>query len=182
MSRFTTRQLAADAILSAICAVLGYLAFDFLNVKISFESVPVLIAALLFGPLDGAAVGLVGTLCYQLLRYGVSATTALWILPYVLCGLVVGWYAKRRGFELTQAQTLAIVICAEYMVTLLNTPVIYLDSRIYGYYRPGIVSGVLLLRLALCGAKAVIYAYALPPLLDKLRRAGIGRRRKGEEK
>ena len=172
MSSTKTRQLATDAVLAAMCAVLGYLALDFGNVKITFESVPVLIGALLFGPVDGLAVGAVGTLIYQLLRYGLSVTTLLWILPYALCGLFVGLYAKRRSFDLTQAQTVFIVVVCELMITLLNTGTLYVDSRIYGYYYAGIILGALALRLVLCVAKAVAYAYLLPLLLRALRRSG----------
>lgn len=169
MTKFTSRQLAADAMLAAMVAVLGYLAIDMVRLKITFESVPILIGALLFGPVDGAAIGLVGTLVYQLLRYGVSATTALWILPYVLCGAFVGWFAKQRRFELTQMQTLNVVVGAELMVTLLNTGVIYADSKLYGYYTPALITGSLALRLVICVVKAVAYAFALPPLLRAVR-------------
>ena len=100
-----TRKLALNAVLAAMCAALGALALDLNSIKITFESFPILLGALLFGPLDGLAVGFVGTLLYQLLRYGVSATTLLWILPYALAGLVTGFYAKRRGFSLTTGQT-----------------------------------------------------------------------------
>ena len=57
-----TRQLALDAILAAMCAVLGAVSIDLGNLKISFESLPVLLGALLFGPLDALAVGGVGNL------------------------------------------------------------------------------------------------------------------------
>ncbi len=165
-----TRQLAVDAMLAAMCAVLGYISLDFISMKITFESVPILIGALLFGPLDGAAIGLVGTLIYQLLRYGVSTTTLLWILPYVLCGLLVGWYASAHRFELTQKQMLFIVVVAELMVTLLNTGVIFVDSKIYGYYTPALITGSLALRLVICVGKAVAYAFALLPLLNAVRK------------
>lgn len=165
-----TRQLAVDAMLAGLCAALGYFALDMIRLKLTFESVPILIGAMLFGAADGAAIGLVGTLIYQLLRYGVSATTALWILPYVLCGLLVGWYAKARRFTLSRTRTLGIVVLAELMVTLLNTGVIYIDSKLYGYYTPTLITGALALRLALCVGKAVAYAFALPPLLKALRR------------
>ena len=170
MKKFTTRQLTLDAMLAAMCAVLGYLAIDTGTVKVTFESVPVLIAALLFGPVDGMAVGFVGTLVYQLLRYGVSVTTPLWILPYVLCGLIVGLYAKKKNFELTQGQTVLIIVIAELVVTLINTATLYVDSKVYGYYFPGIISGALVLRLVLCVVKAVAYAYLLPLLLRPLRK------------
>jgi len=179
MKKLTTRQLTLDAMLAAMCAVLGYLAIDTGTVKITFESVPVLLAALLFGPLDGMAVGLVGTLVYQLLRYGVSVTTPLWILPYVLCGLIVGLAAKKKGFALSQGQTVLFVVIAELVVTLLNTFTLYVDSKIYAYYFPGIITGALALRLALCVAKAVAYAYLLPLLLKPIRKllqTGTGRR------
>ena len=165
-----TRQLAFDAMLAAMVAVLGYVSLDFISVKITFESVPILVGALLFGPVDGAAVGLVGTLACQLLRYGVSATTALWILPYVLCGLLVGLCAKTRGFDLTQAQTVGVIVAAELMVTALNTGVIYIDSKLYGYYSPTLITGMLALRLVICVGKALAYAFALPPLLRAARR------------
>ena len=85
MKKMTTRQMAADSMLAAMCAVLGAVALDVGNLKITLESVPIIVGALLFGSLDGAAIGFVGTLVYQLLRYGVSVTTLLWILPYVVC-------------------------------------------------------------------------------------------------
>lgn len=170
MVKTNTKQLAVDAMLAAMCAVLGYLSLDFGSVKITFESVPVLLAALLFGPADGAAVGLVGTLIYQLLRYGVSATTALWIAPYVLCGALVGLYAKKHAFSLTQRETTFIIVANELLITALNTAVLYIDSKLYGYYSPTFITGALGLRIALCVGKALAYSFAIPPLLRAVRR------------
>ena len=134
MKKTTTQKIAANSMLAAMCAVLGFVSIDMGNLKLTLESVPILIGALLFGPADGALIGFVGTFVYQLLRYGISATTLLWILPYVLCGLVVGLYSKQRKFALTLRQTIFIVLAAELMITLLNTGVMYIDSKIYGYY------------------------------------------------
>ena len=158
MHNTKTRQLALNAVLAAMCAALGYLSLD-------FESVPILIAAMLFGGLDGAAIGAVGTLIYQLLRYGITVTTPLWILPYVLCGLVVGVYARRHDFQLSQWQVIFIVVLAELMVTGINTLALIVDAKIYGYYTPTLITGALLLRLVLCVGKALVYAFVLPPLL-----------------
>lgn len=170
MTATKTRRLSVDAMLAAMCAVLGYLSLDFGNLKITFESVPILIAALLFGAADGAAVGLVGTLLYQLLRYGVSATTLLWIAPYVLCGLLVGLYAKKRGFSLTQKETLLLIVGNELLITALNTAVLYIDSKLYGYYSPAFIFGSLGVRVVICVVKATAYAFAIPPLLRTVRR------------
>ena len=165
-----TRQMVIDSMLAAMCAVLGAVSLDFGNLKITLESLPVIIGALLFGPLDGAAIGFVGTLVYQIPRYGFTATTVLWVLPYVICGLIVGFYAKHHGFELKRGQTILIVVIAELMVTTLNTGVLYLDSKIYGYYSAAYIFGTLLLRYAICMGKAIVSGAILPPLTNALKR------------
>ena len=181
MKKLRTGQLVLDAMLAAMCAVLAYFSVTFgTNVKVTFESIPILIGSLLFGPVDGMLIGGVGTLLYQLLGsgYGITVTTPLWILPYVVAGGVTGWYAKRCGFELSRARTVGIVLLNELLITLLNTGAIYADSKIYGYYYPGIVLGVLALRLAICVARALIYAFVAPLLVKQLKktvRTGAGR-------
>ena len=165
-----TRQMAMDAMLSAMCAVLGYLAIDLGNLKITFESLPVLLGALLFGPLDGAVIGGVGTLIYQLLRYGVSVTTPLWILPYVLAGWLCGFVARRKSFSLTRRQTLLLVVVCELLITLINTAVLYLDSVIFHYYFPGFITGSLALRLGICVVKAAAFGAILPALVQAVSR------------
>ena len=170
--KFTTRQMALDAVLAAVCAVLGYYGPDLGNLKITFEGLPVILAALLCSPLDGAAVGGIGTLLYQLLRYGVTATTPLWILPYILCGLLVGWIGDRCAPEKSFLRLACTVLAGEGLIFLLNTLVIYADSKIYGYYSYAYVFGSFFVRLGICGAKTLLYAAVLPGLLAALRRAG----------
>ena len=166
-----TKQLAMDGMLAAMCAVLGYLALDFGNLKITFETLPILLGALMFGPLDGLMIGGVGTLIYQLLRYGISVTTPLWILPYVLCGLIVGGFAKGKSFTLSKRQILVLVVLNELLITALNTGVIYVDSKIFHYYSPVYVFGSLALRLVICVGKAIAFGLALPPVLRTVRSA-----------
>ena len=143
-TKWTARRLAADAMFAAMVTVLGLVSISTGNLKITVEALPVFLGALLLGPVDGLAIGGVGTLLYQLLRFGVSATTALWIAPYVLLGLCI---------------------------TVLNTGSLYLDSLIYGYYSPVFVFGTLPLRLAICAGKGIVLALLLPTLLRVTRRA-----------
>ena len=171
MHNTKTRQLALNAVLAAMCAALGYLSLDFGNLKITFESVPILIGALLFGGLDGAAIGAVGTLIYQLLRYGVTVTTPLWILPYVLCGLVVGLGSARRDFHPSRWESTVFIVSGELLITLLNTVTLYIDSKIYGYYYPGFILAPLALRLAICVGKAAVFSVLLPQLAGSVGRA-----------
>ena len=165
-----TRQLAIDAMLCAVCAVLGYVALDLGSIKITFESLPVLLGALLFGPVDGMLIGGVGTLIYQLIRYGVTATTPLWIAPYVVCGLLVGACARWREFALSRRQTVALVVAAELAVTAINTAALYIDSKLYGYWFPGFILGALGLRLVICVVKATAFGLVLPSVTETVRR------------
>jgi len=168
-----TKQLSRDAMLSALCAVLGYISLDLGNLKVTFESLPILLAALLFGPVDGLLVGAVGTLIYQILRYGFTATTVLWMLPYMLAGAAAGWYAKKKDFRQTPRQTLVLVILLELMITVLNTGALYIDSHIYGYYSPAFIFGSLGIRLVICVAKAAVFGLLLPQLVRVLNRTGV---------
>ena len=165
------RQLTTDAMLAAACAVLGYIAIDMGNIKITFESFPILLGALLFGWIDGAIIGGIGTFIYQMLRYGFSVTTPLWILPYVLCGLIAGLWAKKKNFSFTQKQLMVCVVLNELLITVLNTGVLYIDSKVYGYYNPVYIFGATGVRLAVCIVKAVVFAIALFLVLDPVRKA-----------
>lgn len=167
--RLKTYQLTIDALLAAMCAVLGgLLMIDLRVVKVTLESFPVILAALMYGPLDGALVGGIGTLIYQLLAYGLSPTTPLWILPYVVMGTLVGLYARKNGFNNTPLQIRAAIVVAELLVLILNTGVIYLDSKLYGYYTPAYVFGAVGVRFGIAIVKAVVFGLFTPELLKKM--------------
>ena len=165
-----TKTLANNAILSAMCVVLSYLSIDLGNIKFSLESLPILAGALLLGGWNGGAVGLIGTLISQLLRYGLSVTTPLWILPHVVCGFVVGVYAQKMDFRLSPRQAIGIVIAGELAVTVLNTLALYVDSRVFSYYTPTLITGLLAARFLYAVGRAVVYGALLPPLLERLRK------------
>lgn len=166
-----TRKLTVDAMLSAMCATLGFISVDLGNLKITFESLPVFVAALLFGPTDGLLVGAVGTLIYQLLRYGVTLTTPLWMLPYAAAGLLLGLYARKKAFSLTGGRLLAATALSELLITALNTAALYADSKLYGYYSAAYIFGSLGIRLLLCAAKSIAFGLLLAPLLRAARKA-----------
>ena len=165
----TTRRIALDAMLSAMFVCLSLISISLPNMKITLDALPVLVAAVLLGPLDGLAVGLIGSFLNQLLTYGLSVTTALWILPAGVRGLLVGLYAKRHGFALSRKQLLMITILTAVLVTVLNTLIMFLDSRIIGYpfaatlptvfFR--IISGIL---------TAILFSFLLPPLIKALQK------------
>ena len=168
---FAVRQLALNAVLAAVCIVLAGLSLKIGgNLKISFESLPVHLGALLFGPVDGMLIGGIGTFIYQVLLsgYGISATTVLWILPYVSCGLMDGLCAARMGRG--RGGLFFMLLLSELCITLLNTFALYVDSKIYAYYSPAFVFGTLALRLFLCLVRALVYTALMPPLLGSLKK------------
>lgn len=116
-------------------------------------------------------VGLVGAFLGQLMTYGVTATTVLWIIPPAVRGLLIGLYAKRCGYELSRKQLVGVLIVTSLVVTLLNTGAIYLDSVIYGYYTYAYVFGKVGIRIVSGAVTAVAMAFVTPPVLDMLKRS-----------
>ena len=170
MKSNSTKQLTVNALLAALCAVLGYVALDIGSFKLTFESIPVLMAGLMYGPISGSLVGAVGTLIYQLLRYGMSATTFLWILPYVLAGAISGAYAKKADFLNTDKQLHKIIMLMELMIFAINTFVIFIDSIVYSYYSSLYVFGMIPIRLIVAVIKGVVFSALIPIALKKLTR------------
>lgn len=168
-----TKRMAVCGMLAAMCAVLGYVAINTGNFKLTFESFPIMLGALLLGPVDGMLIGGIGTLIYQILRFGVTMTTVLWMLPYVLCGAIVGGYAKRKNFSLSRREVLVLVILNECLITAVNTAVLYIDSKLYGYYSPVFIFGTLGPRIFVCLAKGAVFGAALPGVVRAVRRAVV---------
>ncbi len=167
-----TKRLVINAMFVALCTVLGYQAIDAGSIKFTLESFPVMLGALLFGPADGAIIGGLGSLISQLLKYGVTLTTPLWILPYVVCGLVAGIFAKRRNFEMSRSYVLMLTVICELLITLINTGSLYLDSKIYGYYHPALIVGMLVPRFLVCIGKSLAFGLLMPGLLGVIRKVG----------
>lgn len=148
-----TKQIAIDAMLAAMCAVLGYVSLDLGNMKFTFEAFPILLGSLLLGPVDGMIIAAVGTSIYQILKYGLMSTTILWVLPYVFYALYVGLLRKKNLWF--------VVFSSGIIVTLLNTGVIYLDSIIWDYYTFTYVFGSFLFRLFASIIKSVLVVLIL---------------------
>ena len=142
------------------------------NFKFTFEAFPILVAALLSGPVDGLIVGAVGSFIYQLLfsGYGITPTTILWVLPHAASGLIVGLLSKSKNFDLNRLQIILFCILSSLTVTSLNLLALYVDSRLYGYYSPALVFGNLLLKIFTGVILAVIYSAILPKLLSYLKK------------
>ncbi len=184
MKKRQTIELTTDAMLAAMCTVLGIFArfLDFGFIKLSFESFPVLVAALLFGPVDGLAVGLVGTFLSQLIQYGIDPSTPLWIIPYAIIGLVCGFYARKYKYYNTKNQIRLIVALMELLLFALNTVALYYYGEFAAFFQSWLpenerpVSGFayvlsgLLPRTIVLVIKATGFGFLMPPVLNAVHR------------
>ena len=120
---FSTQKLVTNALLIALHVILGRVASIRIgnSLSISVSGITEVIAGLLFGPVSGGAVGLLGSLINQLFGYGLTVTTVLWILPAGVKGLLCGWYAKANGYEMNPLQILWVLVVTAVVVTTMNT-------------------------------------------------------------
>lgn len=164
--------MVIDAMLAAIYVILSaFVTIPLGNMKITLEALPILTAAMLLGPVDGLLVGGIGSLLQQLLTYGLTPTTLLWILPHALSGLLVGLYAKNYKFDLKRWQSMLICVISALVVTAFNTLAMYVDSKMYGYYSKEYVFGALIFRILAGIITAVVFSRILPDFIKMLRRS-----------
>lgn len=166
-----TKRLTTCAMLIAVNVVLSILTpIKLANFKFTFEAFPILLAGILFGPIDGLIVGAVGASIYQILfsGYGLMITTPLWILPHAFSGLIVGLYTKKFNFSLTYKQTIFICILSSLLVTFLNTLAIYIDAKIFGYYTFTYVFGSIIFKIIAGVLLAIVYSLVIPKLVLRI--------------
>ncbi|MCR5374266.1 MAG: folate family ECF transporter S component [Lachnospiraceae bacterium] len=171
--KFDVKMLALCGMLAAVCFVLGQVSgiLDFQSVKVTLEGLPVLIAALMYGPVAGMAVGGIGTFISQCLgKYGLTITTPLWILPYFVAGLVVGLIAMKKKYTYKTLDFFIITAISEMVIMVLNTCGILIASKIEGWYYPTIITGNLGIRILIMIAKILIYSFIVPVLVNVVKK------------
>lgn len=176
MPKIKTRTLCRIAILAALYALLTLLSIRAGNLRISFGSLPLVVCALLFGPWQAAAVGLLGEGINQLF-YGLTATTVLWLIPSAVRGILIGLAAMQfRGRPSLAERPIpcyAVCVAAAIATTLCNTAVIWLDSVLYHYYTFVYVFGDMALRLLTGVVTALVIASLAQPLVRLLSRQSL---------
>lgn len=165
------KRLVTNAMLIAMYVVLSLVAtINAGNMKFTLDSLPIIVGAALFGPVDGMIIGLMGSFLNQMLTYGFTATTVLWIIPAGIRGLMIGFYAKHHNFDMSFKQTQFITISSALAVTAVNTLVMYIDSKIYGYYSFAYVFGGILPRIIAGIIVAFVFGAILPHILKPIKK------------
>jgi len=170
-------RLTLDALFVALYVVLGtFLSFKIPGaIQISFSTVPILLCAFLLKPADAIAVALVGNFLEQVLDpspYGFY-TLVIWLIPGVVMACIAGFgaqlAAKCKGTGGKIALTLAAIICAEIMLTSLNTCALYLDGYLLDYSVKALHL-LMPMRLLNLAVRAAISCVLVPLLTIPLRR------------
>ncbi|MBQ9760330.1 MAG: folate family ECF transporter S component [Clostridia bacterium] len=170
-------RIAVDALFVALYVILGtYLSFKIPGaIQISFSTLPILLCAFLFRPTDAVAVAVIGNLLEQIIDpspYG-FATLLIWLIPGAVQALVASFGARfvREAGSKRRAALLmiAVIVCADLTLTLLNTGALYLDGYLLGY---PVKALHLLLPMRLLNAivRSVLACVLLPLLLPPLRK------------
>lgn len=163
-----TKKLVLNALFVAMHVVLCYVSINLGNMVITVSGLPIVIGAMLFGPVAGLEIGLIGSFLNQMLKYGITLTTVLWILPAGVKGLMVGAYAKHKNYKMTVGQMTFITIASALVVTTMNTAVMYIDSKIYGYYSFAYVFGAIVWRYLAGIVTSIIYVAIIPTLMKHI--------------
>lgn len=181
-SRFSAKRLALNAVLVALYFALSMLAINVGGLKLTFEHLPIILCAVFFGPVDALIVGALGEFINQMLTFGMTPTTILWMAPAMFRGLSMGLAAKlapaRLGSEAVLQQKLPVlfwVVCviSGLVCSLINTFTLYVDSKMFGYYSYAMVFGVLWVRLGASAVSSVLMSVAIKPVAHALRKARI---------
>ena len=179
---FSVRRIAIDAVLIAMFFGLSLLSVQLGGIKITFASLPTIICAMLFGPIDGFLVGFLGAFLEQMLKFGFTATTMLWILPPAIRGLFIGLCAvllrKHMSVDTilqTKRPYVYFIFCilSGIIVSTLNTLVFYVDAKIYHYYEYHMIFGVFWIRIASGIVSSLLMALVALPVVAALKRANF---------
>ncbi len=133
--------------------------------KISLSALPIMIVAVILGPVWAMATGFTGAFIGQLLGpYGITVTTLLWCLPAVVRAASFGllFIAFKKSIKRTALSVSSII--SSVLVTVTNTAVLYLDSVI-NHYSSTIFGTVLIYRFLIGIISGLIFAFILPEII-----------------
>lgn len=168
MRKMKTQTLVVSALLMAMHVVLSIWSINLPFMKINLSGLPIIVGALLFGPVIGTLVGLLGHFLYQMLIYGLMATTIIWVIPIGVRGLIIGLYAKHKKFKLGNFETFVLIIISSLVVTVLNTIGLYLAGILTNFTET--IFTVLGPRLLSSLLTAIIYGIIVIAIMKPLRK------------
>lgn len=154
-----------------------YIGLSFVSIRlpaqeITFKGLPLVFVSVVSGPIDGVFVAIFGEFIAQLTSpYGLTPTTALWILPHVFRALIVGLMMLKKDVYKNKGWWVLTVILSGIVVTISNSLVIWLDGIIMNY--PSALTFITIItRAAASIATSIVYIVLIPLLIKPIMKAG----------
>ena len=155
-TKMSAKSVSAVGILVAMEIILARFSIHTWNLKIGFSFVPIVVAAIFYGPIAGGLVGAIGDVISAVL-FPVGAYFPGFTLTAFLTGAVFGWFFRKNVSVLNVV--FSVLIVQGVISQVLNT---YWISFLYGSpYMP-----LFMTRLYQTAAKCVIQI-AVILILDK---------------
>ena len=122
----SVKAVSAVGILVAMEVILARFSIHTWNLKIGFSFVPIVVAAIFYGPIAGGLVGAIGDVVSAVL-FPVGAYFPGFTLTAFLTGMVFGWFFQKK---VTVWNTVLSVLVVQGVISqLMNT---YWISFLYG--------------------------------------------------
>ena len=135
------------------------------DLKITLAALPFLIITFLCGPLEGLISGLVGTFLSQLLTFGITVTTPLWMIPYAVQALAAGLIFRGLGRKITLKAMGISIFISGFIAVILTWIASYVDGVvIFKYMTPEVLVGLIPLRLLVWVIVSVVYTAVTYPI------------------
>ena len=159
-------RLTLTAMMIALFVVLSMVPSE-----LSWASLVGLVCAFLLGPVETVTVVLCGSFIEQL-WYGLNWYSLLWMLPWVLFGLVCGMGAYLTRKNARVWKTVLVIFAAELTLNVANTTVLCLLGYVtidfsQAFY---LIVWAYLLRMPHALIRSVLSSIAIPLLIPPLRR------------
>lgn len=174
--KLSVRTIAMIGVMAALYVVLNtFVSIKVGNIRVTFASLPGIVMAMLFGPVEAVLTAGLGELINQLISYGPSITLPLWLVPPVFRALMVALAAKafaKKGQPLEEKPALyiGVLVCVAVLTTVLNTAVMAADAMVWGYYSTAYVFGGAVMRFVNGMITAVVVALLSLPVVRRLRK------------
>lgn len=147
------------------------------DVKITLAALPFLIIGFLCGPPEGLITGALGSFLSQLLTFGITVTTPLWVIPYAVQGLTAGLifkYAFKRKAALWPVG--CSVFCSGLASVVLTWFASYIDGVVvYKYMIPEALIALIPVRLLVWFCLSVVFTAVSLPVIKASRKSNAFR-------
>lgn len=174
MKKYDNKKIIIITMFTALFIVLSIFGtIDLYGVKLTLQNLPLFIVAILYGPYAGAFCGFMGMFINQLITYGISITTIFWVIPHTLAGLITGFIFENKIVKMDRNFKFAVtIILMQFLITILNTVALFIDSKLFGYYSAVTVFGTFMIRIMTSFIISVIYSLIIPNIVFAIKKSG----------